>query len=487
MRKPFYLLGAAVTLIVAIVLFRTARFGSTQPPVEPARHLTIRHGAAGRLAGSLRIRTISNEDPAGFDAQAFRSLHVYLETAFPRVHSQLRREVVATHSLLYTWLGTDTSLQPVLLMGHLDVVPVEPGTEKQWKQDPFGGLVADGFIWGRGAIDNKATVVGTLEAVEMLLGEGFRPKRTVYLAFGHDEEVGGTKGAREIAALLTQRGVKLQMVVDEGGVIGQGIIPGVSAPTALVGIAEKGFASLELSVRAAGGHSSLPPPQSAIGILSAAIARLEAQQMPARLEVPTRLLFERIGPQLPFAQRVAFANLWLSRPLVLRSLEATPATNAMVRTTTAVTVFQAGTKDNVLPAHARAVLNFRLLQGDSVAGVEEHARRVIDDPRIEIRLAGAFAAEPSAVSSAEDASFNILERTIRSVAPDAIVAPYPVVVVTDARHYGGLSRNIFRFLPLRLSSNDLARMHGADERVAVRDYEGAIRFYRQLIATAATN
>ncbi|MGH7679273.1 MAG: M20 family peptidase [Gemmatimonadaceae bacterium] len=487
MRKPLYLLGAAVLLVVALVVFRTARFGSTRPAVEPAPHVTIRDGAAARLAGSLRIRTISNEDPAAFDAQAFRNLHVYLETAFPRVHSQLRREVVATHSLLYTWLGTDTSLQPVLLMGHLDVVPVEHGTEKQWKQDPFGGLVADGFIWGRGAIDNKATVVGTLEAVEMLLSEGFRPKRTVYLAFGHDEELGGTKGAREIAALLTQRGVKLQMVVDEGGVIGQGIVPGVSAPTALVGIAEKGFASLELSVRAAGGHSSLPPPQSAIGILSAAIARLEAQQMPARLEVPTRLLFERIGAQLPFAQRVVFANLWLGRPLVLRSLEGSPATNAMVRTTTAVTVFQAGTKDNVLPAHARAVLNFRLLQGDSVAGVVEHARRVIDDARIEIRTAGAFAAEPSAVSSAEDATFKALERTIRSVAPDAIVAPYPVVVVTDARHYSGLSRNIFRFLPLRLSSGDLARMHGTDERVAVRDYEGAIRFYRHLIASAATN
>ena len=485
LRAFLLLLVAAVVSLVGFTLVRTARYGSAQPAVDPAPDVAIPEGAAERLAGALRIPTISHEDPAAFDGEAFRALHAYLQAAFPRAHSQLRRETVGTHSLLYTWHGSDPSLKPILLVGHLDVVPVEPGTEGKWQEEPFGGRIADGFIWGRGAIDNKSAVVGMLEAVEMLLGEGFRPARTVYLAYGHDEEVGGTRGAREIAALLKHRGVELEMVLDEGGVIGDGIFPGISEPVALVGVAEKGFVSIELSTRAPGGHSSLPPRQSTVGILSAAIARLEENPMPARLEGPTRQLFDRIGPRFPLGQRLVFANLWLTRALVLRNLEGSPATNAMVRTTTAATIFQAGEKDNVLPGHARAVINFRILPGDSVADVVEHVRRVVDDGRVEVRVVGRFSAEPSAVSSTESESFRTLERTIRSVTPDAIVAPYVVVVVTDARHYGGLSTNVFRFLPVRLTTADLARMHGTDERIAVRHYEAAIRTYRQLVLNAA--
>jgi carboxypeptidase PM20D1 len=485
MKRLLLVVGAALLLVVGVVLVRTLRYRSVQPPVDRAPEVAIPKGAAERLAGAVRIATISHEEPAAFDAGAFQALHAYLAAQFPRVHSQLRRETVGIHSLLYTWQGSDPSLKPILLMGHLDVVPVEPGTEGKWQQTPFSGRIADGFIWGRGAIDNKLSVMGTIEAVEMLLGEGFRPARTVYLAYGHDEEVGGARGAREIAGLLKGRGVELEMVLDEGGVIGDGLFPGISAPAALVGIAEKGFVSIELSTRAAGGHSSLPPRQSAIGILSAAIARLEENPMPARLEVPTHQLFQRIGPRFPFAQRAVFANLWATRPLVTRKLEASPTTNAMVRTTTAVTMFQAGTKENVLASRARAVVNFRILPGDSIANVVDHVRRVIDDPRVEVRRVGGFSAEPSAVSSPQSESFRILERAIRSVAPEAIVAPYLVVVVTDARHYAELSRDVFRFMPVRLTSQDLERIHGTNERIAVRDYERAIRLYRQLILNAA--
>jgi carboxypeptidase PM20D1 len=478
------LLGSAVTALVAFTVVLTARYESASPPVAPAHSVAIPEGAAERLAGAIRIRTLSAEDPAAFDAGAFRAFHAYLENAFPKVHAQLQRETVGTHSLLYRWQGSDALLNPILLMGHTDVVPIEPGSEEGWEHDPFGGRIVDGSIWGRGAIDNKSAVLGTLEAVEMLLAEGFRPARTVYLAYGHDEEVGGTGGAREIAAVLKRRGVELDMVLDEGGVIGDGILPGIAEPVALVGIAEKGFVTIELSTRATGGHSSLPPSQTAIGTLSAAVARLEANPMPARLEGPTRELFDRIGPQFPLVQRAAFANLWLTRPLVIRGLQETPGTNAMVRTTTAPTVFQAGTKDNVLPSYARASINFRILPGDNVATVLEHVRRVVADPRVEIRTVGRFSAEPSPVSRGDSEAFRTLERTIRSVASDAIVAPYLVVVVTDARYYTELSPNIFRFLPLRLTARDLERMHGTNERIAVREYENAIRTYREIVLDA---
>jgi carboxypeptidase PM20D1 len=484
MNRLLLLLGSALVLLIGVVVVRTARYGSAQPVIVPAPEVDIPAGAAERLAGSVRIPTISPDDPAAFDAQAFQALHAYLRAGFPRVHSQLRHETVGTYSLLYSWPGSDPSLKPILLMGHLDVVPIEPGTEEKWQESPFSGRIANGFIWGRGAIDNKLSVLGTIEAVEMLLGEGFRPARTVYLAYGHDEEVGGRSGARKIAELLKRRGVELEMVLDEGGVIGDGLLPGIAVPTALVGIAEKGVVSVELSTRAAGGHSSIPPRQSTIGILGAAVARLEEHPMPARLEGSTRQLFERIGPRFPFVQRAVFANLWLTRPLVTQKLADDPTTNAMVRTTAAVTMFQAGTKENVLPSRARAVVNFRILPGDSVAGVVEHVRRAINDARVEVRPVG-FSAEPSAASSTDAESFRTLERTIQSVAPEVIVAPYLVVVVTDARYYSELSSNVFRFMPVRLTPGDLRRVHGTNERIALRDYEQAVRFYRELIVNAA--
>ena len=442
-------------------------------------------GAAERLAGSIQFATISHADSAAFDKTAFDGLHAYLVRHFPKVHAALEREVIADYSLLYKWQGSDASLKPVLLLGHMDVVPIEPGTEHNWAKPPFSGAIADGFIWGRGAIDNKSAVAGTLEAIELLLGAGFQPKRTIYLAFGHDEEVGGTRGARHVAEVLRARGVRFELALDEGGVVGDGLLQGVAAPTALVGIAEKGFASDELRVAGVGGHSSLPPRESAIGILSNAVGRLEENQMPARLEGATRQMFERIAPQFPALQRALFANLWATRPLVLARLEQNPTTNALIRTTTATTIFQAGTKENVLASSARAVVNFRILPGDSIAGVLKHVRRTVADDRVEVRLAASFTAEPSAITRTDSRAFTSVEKSVRSLAAETFVLPYLVVVVTDARYYAPLSESVLRFLPVKLQRLDLPRVHGTNERISIRDYEWAIRFYHELIRNLA--
>jgi carboxypeptidase PM20D1 len=484
MKKLALALLAALVLLLAVTLVRTARFGVEEAAVPRAAAFTAPAGAAGRLAEAIRIPTISHEDSARFDAAAFAAFHALLRARFPRVHARLRREVVGGYSLLYTWPGTDPSLPPLLLMGHMDVVPVEAGTEARWTRPPFAGEVQGGFVWGRGAMDDKASVLGTLEAGEMLLAEGFSPRRTVLLAYGHDEEVGG-HGAGRIAALLRGRGVKPWMVVDEGGVIGVGLMPGVARPTALIGIAEKGFVSVEMTARAEGGHSSMPPRHGSIGRLSAAIQRLEASPMPARLDGAALQLFDRVGPQMPFAQRAVFANLWLTRPLVIRTLSGAPSSDAIVRTTTAPTIFQAGTKENVLPSRARAVVNFRILPGDSVAGVVAHVRRVVDDTAVHVRAMDGFSSEPSPVSRTDGEAYRVLEHSIRQAAPDAVVAPYLVVGGTDARHYHALSDAVYRFLPVRMTGEDLDRMHGTDERIAVRDYEAGIRFYRQLLLNAA--
>ena len=225
-------------------------------------------GAITRFAGALRFRTVSYDDRSRFDADAFESLHVYLEENFPLVHQHAERELIAGYSLLFTLPGSDDSLKPVLFAGHTDVVPVDAITLDGWTHSTFDGTIADGKVWGRGAIDDKLTVLALLEALELLLGDGFTPERTIYLAFGHDEEVGGREGAAAIVEHLAAQGVELEYMIDEGGVVTEGMIRGIDRPVAIIGVAEKGYANSRLIVEEAGGHSSQPPAQTGLGILA---------------------------------------------------------------------------------------------------------------------------------------------------------------------------------------------------------------------------
>jgi carboxypeptidase PM20D1 len=481
-KKLLLFIFVCLVVLLAVLLVRTFLFRSRQVAAGSAGVVSVDAAAsASRLAQALRFQTVSHEDPARFDREAFLGLHRYFEQTYPRLHASLTRETVNEFSLLYTWPGREASLKPVVLMGHLDVVPVEEGTEERWTQPPFEGRIGEGFVWGRGALDDKAGVVGLLEAIETLVAEGFRPRRTVYLAFGHDEEVGGQAGAARIVELLRGRGVEPEFVLDEGGVVTKGIVPGVVAPVALVATAEKGFVSVELSVEAEGGHSSRPPRQTAIGVVAAAVARLEETQMPARFEGPTRRMLEYVGPEMAFGQRLVMANLWLLRPLVVRQFLSSPTTAASVRTTTAATIFQGGIKDNVLPSRARAVVNFRIAPGDTSDAVVEHVRRVVADERVRVEKVAGSVSEPSPESDTNAASFTVLQRTIREVYPDAVVAPYLSIGATDARHFATLTRNVYRFLPVTATTEDLARLHGTNERLAVEDFARAVVFYRQLI------
>jgi carboxypeptidase PM20D1 len=362
-----------------------------------------------------------------------------------------------------------------------DVVPADPA---QWSHAPFSGDIADGYVWGRGTLDDKVAVLGILEAIGALAAEGFRPRRTVYLAFGHDEELGGDAGAAAIAALLRTRHVALEAVVDEGGAILQGVVPGVALPVATVGVAEKGSVTLALTAHGAGGHSSMPPRRSAIGHLSRAIDRLERDQFPARLDGASLGLFEAVGPEMAWPYRVLFANLWLFRPVVLRALTSAPSTAAAVRTTIAPTMLQAGIKENVLAPSARALVNLRILPGETVASVAERVRRVVDDSVVTVSVVGR-GDEPSPVSPTDTAPYRALAAAIGQIYPSAIPAPFLVVGATDPRHYAGLTRNVYRFAPLPLTSADLNRFHGVDERIAIPDYLRAVRWYAQVIRQLA--
>ena len=476
MKKILLILLGVFCLLAGALLARTARFTSRQIEVSAAQEIKLdREAMVTRLSEAVRHKTVSY---AG--ATEFERLHAFLAKSFPAVHTQLTKEVIGGQSLFYAWKGQDSGLKPILLMAHLDVVPVDPTTEKSWTYPPLSGRMADGYLWGRGTMDDKAGVVGILEAVEYLLTNGFKPRRTIYLAFGHDEEIGGSNGAAKIAELLRARGVELDFVLDEGGNIVEGIIPRVSVPVALIGVAEKGYVSLELTVEAPGGHASTPPPQTAIGTLSRAIDKLERSPFPSRLTEPVRKMLEFIGPEMTWHKRIILANLWLFGPLVRREFARSPMTDATIRTTQAATIFETGVKENVLPAKARAVVNARILPGDTIAQVIDHARKAVDDSRVKIAPL-AIRVEPSPVADTESPGFKLIHRTIREVAPEVLVAPSLLVAATDSRHYANLSRNIFRFLPITIRAEDARRFHGIDERIAVKDYERCVRFFVQLI------
>ncbi|MBI4519103.1 MAG: M20 family peptidase [Deltaproteobacteria bacterium] len=480
-QRALRLLLLALAGLATILLVRTARFTSKQVAVEPALPLALdRQALAERLAAALRIETVSHQEQSQISGEAFLAFHRYLGEQYPLVHRRLRREVVNGYSLLYTWEGSEPGRKPIILLSHLDVVPVEPGTEAQWSYPPFAGRIAEGFIWGRGALDDKFGVLGILEAVEALLGSGFQPRTTVYLAFGHDEELGGERGAQEIVNLLQSRAVAAEYVLDEGGALLRGLLPGLAMPVGAIGIAEKGSVSIELSARTEGGHSSAPPPRTAVGLVSSAVHEVERHPLPAELRGATRQLIEHIGPELPLLYRVVCANLWLFGGVLERLLANTPATNATLRTTTAATIIAGGVKENVLPASARAVINFRILPGDSVAGVLEHVRRAVGNPQVSVQALSA-GREASAESPTDTAAFGVLRRTIREVYPEALVAPYLTLGATDARRYVALTQNIYRFTPIVGEPSDLARIHGTNERIALEHYEGAVQFFARLI------
>ena len=484
MRRYFNIALSLLVLAAIAVVYNTLRVPPPAPvdaavPMPPVDQDAV----AQRLAGAVRIATVSYADRTQIDNGQLDALAAYLQKSFPHVDATLKRETVNGHSLLYTWSGKDPAAKPLLFLAHMDVVPIEQPA--QWTHPPFSGDIADGYIWGRGTLDDKGSLMAWLEATEQLLAAGFQPSRTIYFAFGQDEEIGGGQGAAQIAALLKSRGVKAEFALDEGGIITQGVVKGVSRPVASIMAADKGYVSFRLTAHAQGGHSSMPPQDSAIARLAHALVLLQHRPMPAHLRPPVTDMLDRLTPEMPRLQRAIMANRWLTRPMVVHLMSETPVGNALVRTTTALTQIQAGIKDNVLPSAATAVVNFRLLPGDTIAGVEHHIHLAIADDGIEVAREGDFGSEASPVSDTHSPAFNLLARTVNEIFPQAVVTTGIVVGATDLRHYAGVYDNRYNFLPNLYTPDDIPRIHGSNERVSVTGYADMIRFYMRLLQNAA--
>ncbi|WP_459545091.1 M20/M25/M40 family metallo-hydrolase [Nocardia sp. X0981] len=458
----------------------------TNLEARPAAPAPVDDATAERLAAALRCVTVSYADPetadvTGDSAEAeFVRLAAHLERSFPRVHAELELEKFG-HSRLYTWRGADPSRTAAILLAHQDVVPASD--PDRWTHPPFAGVVDEEFIWGRGAIDDKSRVLAILEAVESALAAGLRPRHTIQLAFGHDEEVFGDAGAVRMAARLRERGVRAELLLDEGGVITEGLVNDVRVPVATIMLGEKGYATVRLSVSEAGGHSSMPGRQTAIGRLARAVSRIQDRPMPLRVTPVVTDMLTRLRPHLPAAKRRLLGVAGAAAPVVARIMAATPQTEALVRTTTAPTVIRGGVKANVLPQRAEALINFRILPGDSVDSVLAHCRRTVRDERVRIELVG-MSSEPS-LTTGPGPRFDLIAEITEQVVPGIAVTTGLVPGATDSRHYDDLAETRCNFAPIQLTAADLERIHGNDERLSRVNYARLIDFNRRLVTALA--
>jgi carboxypeptidase PM20D1 len=489
LKRGLLTLAAVLVLFIGVVVVRTAMIrpaakAAVSINLAPAPRVDVDRAAA-HLVQSIRIQTISRTEGVVENPETFLALYAFLKAAYPRVHAEMRSEVVAGYSLLYTLPGSDPSLAPILLLAHQDVVPVEAGTEKDWEAPPFAGDIRGGYIYGRGAMDDKGSLVAIMEAMETLLTRGFRPRRTVLLAFGHDEEVLGS-GAKAIARLLGERNIRPWFVIDEGmDVLLDNPLTG--RPAALIGIAEKGYMTARVTARSEGGHSSMPPRETAVERLARAILAIRSNPFPGHLDDgPVAGILDAFAPHLGFIQRAVISNRWAFGPLLRSRMGSTPSGNALLRTTIAPTKIDGGTKENILPQEVHAVVNLRLNPEDSVGSALEHLRRsVAGIVGITIEVQGT-ANEPSPVSSTTSDSYALLAAVASAHAPEgAVVAPMLVLGATDSRFYAPISENVYRFAPAWILESEFSRVHGTGERLSLENLGRMVSFFAQLVETGA--
>ena len=431
---------------------------------------------ADDLAAMVRCRTVSNLDHSLEDEAEFEKFRALLRERFPLLHERCAPERVGRNGLLFTWKGR-TSEAPSVLMAHYDVVPAD---EANWSRPPFEGLIEDGVLWGRGTLDTKCTLCCALEAAEQLLAEGFTPAHDLYFAFSGEEEIAGAS-ASDIVDEFERRGVVPAMVLDEGGAVVTGVFPGVDAPCALIGTSEKGQMQLFLDRKSEGGHASAPPRSTIAGRLARAVTRIEKRPAPFTLTPPAAEMFDTLGRRSIWPVRMVFANLWLFRPaLDLATRLMGGELNALVRTTCAVTQMQGSPANNVLPPDASVGVNLRIMCGDSADKAEARIRRAVGDEAVSFRR-GPWA-EPSPYSETEGSEgWARLKSAVERTWPDAIVSPYLMLAGSDSRHYGRISRNVYRFCPLELSKEERGTIHGNNERVPLAKVVKCAEFYLRLI------
>lgn len=486
MKRFFGLAGFFLLVLLGVVLVRALMFSPGDHPDTAQVSVDVDEAAiTTHMTEAIQFKTISTGDAQTQDYTAFTEFVGWVLNTYPEIQVAIPLKMIAGHTLLYRWQGSDTSLKPILLTAHYDVVPVAPGSESDWSHPPFSGAVADGYVWGRGALDDKSGMIVMLEAATLLLKQGFVPERTIYFSFGHDEEVGGVIGAKGVTEYLQSEGVQLAWSIDEGSFITKGGLPGIDNPVALINVAEKGSMTLDLVAHGPGGHSSMPAAEVSVDILAQALVNLRKHPIPGGLDGVSAEMLDGIARQGPFIYRVFAANKWLFGGLIEQRMSAMETGNALLRTTTAPTILQAGIKTNVIPPTATAAVNFRLHPRDTPEGVKAHIIAAIDDERVEVDFRGdGMSSLASRVSSTDSEGYRIIAKIARQTYGDIAVAPGLTMGGTDSKHYGQVADDSYRFQFMQVGPEDVAGFHGTNERISIDNLARATGAYYLLMKEA---
>lgn len=482
MKKLFIFSGTIVIVLVAIVLLRTFTIEDFQPDLaEVTAAGEVDPLALEHLSEALRFKTISHH-PAMMDKLAFDTLGSWMRATYPNFFSRVEVDTVGTHTYIIKWTGS-SSEKPILFMAHQDVVPVDASTQDEWVAGAFDGQIVDDYLYGRGALDDKGSMIALLEAAESLCSNNFTPEQDYWFCFGQDEEIGGANGAELASAWFEEKGIRFDWVLDEGGIISKGIIPGIEPPVGLIGIAEKGYISVTIRSNFEGGHSSMPRDTNSITVLSEAIQALNDSPFPPSLDGPMEGFLEYIAPYSSFSLKTAAANRWLLEDVVLNTYMKTPSGAALVRTTWSPTIIRAGVKDNVIPETAVLTCNSRILPGQTTEDVLNHYRAALEGLPVDVEVYD-LAIDPSPVSSYQSEAFERIGSIARFTFAEEqlIVAPYLVIGATDGRHMYNVTDQVYRFYPFVFESDDLARLHGMNERISRANFEKGVEFYRNLMS-----
>ena len=475
MKWTLYAVGIVLVFVMGLTVITFSK-SSKQTEVQPVTHVDISDSVWVNLSRAIQIATVSAL-PDSVHHKRLDKFRTFLQETYPDVFANLEIIEPLKPSLLLKWKGlTDKS---IVICAHQDVVPAEEPTH--WEHAPYSGHIDNNYIWGRGALDDKGSLIAIFEAVNNLIKQGYKPAVDIYLAFGKDEEVGGIEGAKKMALWLEKSQIKPRYVFDEGLAITHKMIPGLDKPAALIGTSEKGYLTVELLAKIPGGHSSTPAKRTSIGVLNKALNTILENRPEARVTQPVSDFINYIGPELPFAQRLVFANKWLFEPLILNIYSKKASSNALVRTTTAPTIIDAGSTENAIPTVAKALINFRLLPNDLSGNVLTHLRQLVNDTAIAIQPVGVVR-EAAIASSSNTKGFETLHTSIKAAFGNhVIVAPALMLASSDGRHYANVCDNIYRFAPIEVNSDDLKRIHGRNERIGKTNLKKAVVFYQELI------
>ncbi len=471
-----YVILAAIGVLLIVLIARAAAFTpKAQSSETPDPVQFDKDRAVEALQQLVRCKTISCSDPSLEDDSEFTKLIDLLPTLYPRVFGFCTLTQLPDRALLFHWRGKSDSA-PSVMMAHYDVVSVN---ESSWDKPPFAGIIEDGVLWGRGALDTKVTFNGVLSAADHLISEGFVPENDIYFAFSGGEEVNGP-GAANIVDWFMEKGITPALVVDEGGAVVENVFPGVKAPCGLIGIAEKGMMNVKYTVRSGGGHASAPLPKTPITTLAKICRRIVDHPFKMHLTKPAAEMFDTLGRHSSFALKLVFANLWLFKPVLdLICRLSGGEMNALCRTTTAFTQMQGSSGRNVLPAEAYLISNMRLNPEDSVESATEYLKRVVADDSVEIAVLESF--QPSPISETSCESWDKVASAVAHTWPGCIVSPYLMVQCSDSRHYGKISRHVYRFSAMDMTAEERRTIHGNNERIRLESIARAVEFYIRLM------